>query len=110
VSTRTPDDVLTELRWTRTELMKGSDALKEAELNAERAEEAAQLAFDKVLMTAEGSIPDKQALARAASTEERDVAFIARAEYNRVKSKIRGWETSLVSYQAELKWMRDEGA
>lgn len=106
----TPDEVLNAIRNTRGGLLKGSQAIHDAELAAERAEESAQLALDKALMTAEGSIPEKQAIARAASTAERDLAFIARAEYNRVKSKIRGLESALMSLQAELKWMRDEGA
>lgn len=108
--TRTPDLVAEEIRATRNELQKGSDALYAAELKAERAEDVAQLAFDKVLLTAEGSIPEKQAQARLESQEERDRAFIARAEFNRVKTKIRVLETSLMTLQSELKWLRDEGA
>lgn len=107
---RTPDDVLTEIRDTRAELTRGSAFLYDSELKAERAEDAAQLAFDSALMTAEGSIPEKQALARLASVKERDEAFVARAEFNRVKAKIRALESALMSLQAELKWMKEEGA
>lgn len=106
----TPDEILAAIRATRVELMKGPDYLQEAELAAERAEDAAQLAFDRVLMQADGSIPEKQAQARAASVEERDAAFVARAVHNRVRAKIRALEASLVSLQAELKWAREEGA
>lgn len=107
---RTPADVLDMIRQTRHELMRGPDYLQEAELAAERAEAAHQLAFDKVLMQVDGSIPEKQAQARAAVVEEQDAAFIARATYNRVRAKIRALESSLVSLQAELKWMKEEGA
>lgn len=110
MTVRTPDVVAEEIRATRHELQKGSDALYAAELKAERAEDAAQLALDKALLTAEGSIPEKQAQARMASGVERDEAFIARAEFNRVKTKIRTLETSLMTLQSELKWMREEGA
>lgn len=106
----TPSEVLDMIRRTRAELLRGADYLQEAELAAERAEDAAQLAFDKVLMQVDGSIPERQAQARAASVEERDAGFIARATYNRVKTKIRALEASLVSLQTELKWMREEGA
>jgi len=106
----TPDEVLAAIRATRAELNRGPDHLHETELAAERAEDAAQLAFDKVLMQADGSIPEKQAQARAASVGERDAAFIARAAHNRVRAKIRALEASLVSLQAELKWAREEGA
>ena len=108
--TRTPDDVLTEIRNTRMALLGGPDRLQETELAAERAEEVAQLAFDKVLLTAEGSIPERQAQARKESVKERDAAFIARASHNRVRAKIRALESALVSLQAELKWAREEGA
>jgi hypothetical protein len=108
--TRTPDDVLTEIRQTRTHLERGSSALYDAELKAERAEDAAQLALDKALLLAEGSVPEKQAHARLASASERDVAFIARAELNRVKAKIRSMESTLMSLQSELKYMKEEGA
>lgn len=107
---RLPDDVLNEIRATRIELLRGPDALQDLEIAAERAEDAAQLAFDKILMQVDGSIPEKQAQARAGSVEERDAAFVARAAFNRAKSKIRGLESALVSLQAELRWAREEGA
>lgn len=107
---RTPDVVALDIRTARGELQKGSDALYAAEMKAERATDAAKLAEDKALLTAEGSIPEKQAHARIASADLRDEAFIARAEFNRVKTKIRTLETSLMTLQSELKWMREEGA
>lgn len=107
---RTPDDVLNEIRTARGVLEQGSSKLYESELAAERAEDAAQLAFDRELLTADGSVPEKQAQARLASAAERDQAFIARAELNRVKSKIRALEQTMMSLQSELRWMRDEGA
>lgn len=107
---RTPDELLTEIVKARHELMRGSHALYEAELAAERAEDAAQLASDRVYMTADGSVEDRKAAGRAASQEERDAAFVARAEFNRIKQKIRALESSLVSLQSELRWAREAGA
>lgn len=107
---RTPDQILLEIAQARQQLERGSDALYDSELEAERAEDAAQLAFDAVLMQSEGSIPEKQAKARAASVVERDAGFVARATYNRVRAKIRALETSLMTLQAELKWAREAGA
>ena len=108
--TRTPDDVLSEIFNTRHDLTRGADALFASELTAERAEDAAQLAFDRTFMTAEGSIPERQAAARGSSVVERDAAFIARAEHNRIRSKIRALEATLVSLQSELKWAKEAGA
>lgn len=107
---RTPEDVLTDIRQTRTELERGSAFLYDAELKAERAEDAAHLALDSALLNADGSIPEKQAHARLASAGARDGAFIARAEFNRVKAKIRYLESALMSLQSELRWMKEMGA
>lgn len=106
----TPDDVLRSIRDTRAELLRGPGVLHDAELAAERAEATAQLAVDKAMLTAEGSIPDRAAQARAVTVEVRDGAFVARAVHTRIKAKIRALESALVSLQAELKWMKDEGA
>ncbi len=108
--TRTPDTVLGEIHNLRALLAKAPDAQYEAELKAERAEDAAQLALDKALLVAEGSVPEKQAQARIQSAAERDAAFIARAELNRIKTKTRGLESGLMTLQSELKWLREEGA
>jgi hypothetical protein len=107
---RTPDDILTEIRGVRTTLLKGSDALRDTELAAERAELAADLAADKAFMVTEGSIPVREIAGREHSQTERDAAFVARAEFNRVKAKMRHYEAALVSLQAELKWARESGA
>ena len=107
---RTPDDVLEEIRSVRAKLNQASEAIATSRLKAERADLAADLSFDKAFMVAEGSIPERQAVGRAASAAERDVAFIAAAEFDRVKAKTRHLEASLTSLQTELKWMRGEGA
>lgn len=41
---------------------------------------------------------------------ERDAAYVARAEHNRIRSKIKALEVSLMSLQSELKWAREAGA
>lgn len=106
----TPDDVLDQIRQTRFDLLRGPDIVHEAELAADRAQEAYQTAFDKALMTADGTIPQREAAARAASAAEHDAAFVAKAAFNRGKSKLRTLEAALVSLQAELKHLREEGA
>lgn len=107
---RTPEDVLTEIRNTRTQLMRASDAIAKAKYLADKSDLNADLEFDKAFMTAEGSIPERQAVGRAVSVAARDEAFIAASEFERVKSKTRHLEASLTSLQTELKWMRGEGA
>ena len=108
--TRTPDDILREINLHRVELSRGSAALYEAELKAERATDRAKLVENAAFMNASGSIPERQAVAHAAAVDERDVAYVARAEFNRVRSKIRSLEAALVSLQSELRWSREAGA
>lgn len=107
---RTPDDVVAEIRQTRGELLRGSSAIYDAEVKADIAALVAQKTEDLAFINAEGSVEFKKAAARIASEEESAAAAIARAEFNRIKVKIRGLESALVSLQAELKWMKEEGA
>jgi hypothetical protein len=107
---KTPDEVVAEIYRVRAEIARGPEAIEKAELEAERAADVAKLAEDKALLTAEGSVPEKQAKARLASIAERDEAFIARARLNRMKLKARGLEGDAMLLQSVLKWMRGEGA
>ena len=107
---RTPDEVVDDIRKTRGELLRGSSAIYDAETAAELAELAAQKAEDLAFINGEGSVELRKAAARLAAEEATTEAVIARAGHNRVKTKIRGLESALVSLQAELKWMKEEGA
>ena len=107
---RTPEHVVEDIRQTRAELLRGSSAIYDAETAAELAELAAQKAEDLAFINAEGSVELKKAAARLAAAEDAEAAVIARAGLNRVKTKIRGLESALVSLQAELKWLVSEGA
>ena len=108
--TRTPDHVLADIRTTRAELLRGSSAIYDAETKAEALDLETQAAEDSAFLTAEGSVEARKAVARAAAMESEYAARIARAEFNRVKVKIRALESALVSLQSELRWLRDEGA
>ena len=106
---RTPDHVLSEIRATRKLMLAGSSSLKDAEIAANRADLAADLAFDRAFMTATGTLDERKAVAREKSQAERDAAFIAIAEHSRVKAKLRHVESALMSLSSELKWMKEEG-
>ena len=108
--TRTPDDVLTEIHGLRAELMRGPDVIRDLEVAAERAEFAHQLALDEALMQATGTVDDRKAAARLSASELADVAFIARASFNRARAKVRAIESSLMTLQSELRHMKDAGA
>ncbi len=92
------------------EQSKAHDAIEKLEIDAERAELDAQSVIDKVFLTAEGSIPEKQALAREKSIYERDAAIIARAAFNRAKMKAKFLESETMRLMAVLKSIQIEGA
>ncbi len=108
--TRTPDVVLDDLRGVRREIARGSDFLFDAEVKAENAELAAQKAEDLAFFANEGSVDARKAAARLAAESELTQALVARAEYNRVKAKIKALELEQTSLQTELKYMVGEGA
>lgn len=104
----TPDQVRAQITAFLLEQSKGPQAHYEAELKADRAEDAYQLAFDKAYLTAEGSIEDRKAVARLATLELRDIYGVAKAEFGRIKLKIRQLDSSLMASQSLLKSMMQE--
>ena len=64
------------------EIKRGEKKLAEATLAADSAEARA-------LLDAAGTVVDRQAMAKLSSEAERFAEAIARAEYNRVKTKLR---------------------
>jgi hypothetical protein len=108
--TRTPDVVLDDLRMVRGGISRGPDKLYDAEVNAETLELAAQKAEDVAFFMNEGSVDARKAAARLAAEAELTAAVVARAEYNRVRAKIKALELEQMSLQTELKYMVGEGA
>lgn len=108
--TRTPDDVLVDLRTVRAGLAQGSERLYAAEVNAETLELAAQKAEDLAFFANEGSVDARKAAARLAAEDELSAAIVARAEHNRVKARIKALELEQTSLQTEMKYLVGEGA
>ena len=106
----TPDEMRTEILSLVSEQAKGPDAHYEAEIAAERAEDAYQAALDKEFLTAEGNVEERKAVARLATADLRDKAIIARAVHGRVKLKIRALDSSIMASQGVLKSMMRDGA
>lgn len=105
-----PDEVRQLILALVAKQVQGPDAHYNAEVKAEQAEADASKAFDMAFMTAEGNIEERKAQARLQTEAQRDAAFIARAEHNRVKLKIQQINNSVVAYQAVLKSMLADGA
>lgn len=110
----TPDEIRTEILKVRADLLRGPDAVRDAEVLAEQWELAAEKTFDLEFLTP-GSDPKetveaKKARARLASADTREQASVYRAAYNRAKTKVRQLETELFALQAVLKSIQIEGA
>jgi len=100
---KTPDSVIQELVGIRAEAAKGVDAQYRAEVKLAEATLAAETAEAKALLTAEGTVVDRQAMAKLKSGEERLNADIAKAEFNRVKTKLRLLEQAQMSVQTQAR-------
>lgn len=104
-----PGDVVRELAQLRADSERGISILAEAEqkyvllsLEAEKVEALA-------LLQAEGTIPDRQAIAKIQSLEARQAAELAKVEVNRVKTKLKHLSEAQMAVQTsgrmvELQW------
>ena len=100
---QTPDSVIGELVAIRAEASKGADALYRAEVKLAEAMLAADKKEASALIAAEGTVVDRQAIAKLKSADERLAADIAKAEMNRVKTKLKILSEQQMSVQTEAR-------
>lgn len=100
---KTPDSIMAELVEIRAEAQKGVDALYNAELKLAELTLAADTAEARALLEAEGNVAERQAHAKIASGDAKLEHDIARAEYNRVKTKMRILEQAQMSVQTQAR-------
>lgn len=100
---KTPDGIIRELVDIRSEASKGIDALYNAELKLAQASLDADTAEAKALLLAEGNVAERQAQAKIESAEARHNEAIAKAEFNRVRTKLKVLEQSQMSVQTQAR-------
>lgn len=100
---KTPDSIISELVEIRAEAAKGVDALHNAEIKLAEASLAADTAEAKALLEAEGNVAERQAHAKIISADAKFQADVARAEYNRVRTKMKILEQSQMSVQSQAR-------
>jgi hypothetical protein len=105
-----PDEIRELMFQIRHELRRAPDAVRDAELDAERADLEADRVFDSALLQAVGNVEERKAQARLAASDARAAAVIARAVFNRAKTKLRALETEMMMLQSVLKSVQLEGA
>lgn len=99
----TPDAIIAQLVDIREQAARGVSAQYEAEKKLAEATLAADTAEARALLDAAGTVVDRQAMAKLASEKERFAEAIARAEYNRVKTKLRLLEQAQMSVQTQAR-------
>jgi len=109
----TPSQVITQLHLIQAEAAKGVGALYDAECRLADAENAFERTLQLAFINAQGTVADRTAVSRLQAADDRLKADLAKAEYNRVKTKLKQLELAQMSTQsigrqieAEIKGLR----
>jgi hypothetical protein len=104
--------VLLEIQRQIAELIaensKGATALFDAEKSLAEAEYELDTIEAKAFISAEGSVADRQAIARLKSAQVRLERDLRKAELNRIKVKVKSIETALMALATQAKLMQAE--
>lgn len=87
---------------------RGVEALYEAEIDLARAESDLDKAEANAFVSGSGSVAERQALAKLASSELRFERDVAKAKVNRVRMKMRSIESELMAIATAAKVMQAE--
>jgi hypothetical protein len=105
----TPGGIIDELRRLMAEIEKGASALYDAECKLADADSAFDKAVSLAFLNSEGTVADRQAVAKLQAVEQKLAADLARAEFNRVKTKMKTLSDqstmmAVISRNVELQW------
>jgi len=105
----TPGQIIRELERIRQQSEKGIDLLAQAETKYLELEAEADKLEHSELLKAQGTVVDRQAIAKLKSADARFQADLAKVEINRIKSKIKHLSESLMAVMAagklvEMEW------
>ncbi len=103
-----PSQIMSELEELTRLNKKGIDALYEAEERLAQAERTLDLTEAQSFLEAQGTVADRQALARLEAADARYDRDIAKAQVNRVKTKMRQIEQEIMSVATRAKMVQAE--
>jgi len=107
-----PADTMTgivqELHRIRAEVQKGISVLYDTECKLADAENAYERELQLAFINAQGTIADRTAISRLQASEKRLQADLAKAEWNRVKAKLKALETAQMGIQTSARLMETE--
>jgi len=104
----TPKEVIRELEKIRNQSEQGISLLAEAEVKYLTLASAADRLEATELLSAQGTIVDRQAVAKLKAMDSRFEADLAKVELNRIKAKIRHLSESQMAVMAagkvQIEW------
>lgn len=103
-----PSDIARELLELTQTNKKGVDALYEAEINLARNEADLDKAEAGAFIQAAGSVAERQAIAKLECAELRFERDLAKAQVNRVRTKMRTIESQIMAQATVAKIMQAE--
>jgi len=104
----TPKEVIRELEKIRNQSEQGIALLAEAEIKYLELASAADRVEATELLSAQGTIVDRQAVAKLKAMDVRFEADLAKVELNRIKAKIRHLSESQMAVMAAGKLIQME--
>jgi len=104
----TPKEVIRELEKIRNQSEQGIALLAEAEVKYLELASAADRVEATELLSAQGTIVDRQAVAKLKAMDSRFEADLAKVELNRIKAKIRHLSESQMAVMAAGKLIQME--
>jgi hypothetical protein len=103
-----PSQLLKEIQELNATNRNGTQALYEAEVRLAEADNELDTIEAKAFLNAQGTVADRQALARLEAADARLKRDIAKAEVNRIRVKLRAIESGLMANATMAKIMDTE--
>lgn len=104
----TPSELIKELAELTQESRRGAEALFTAEIALAEAEHELDLVEQRAFMKYQGTVADRNAMARLDAADARLQRDLRRAEANRIKVKIKGLESALMAVATQAKLINVE--
>lgn len=103
-----PSQIVEEIARLTQENSRGAEALYEAEVALAEAEHELDLIEQRAFIKAQGTVADRTALAKLESADARLARDLKRAQFNRIKTKIKTIETSLMGMGTQVRLVQAE--
>lgn len=103
-----PSNIISELQELIQINRKGVDALFEAEQELAEKENALDKVESQAFLDAQGTVADRQALARLEAADARFARDLSKAKVNRIRTKLRVIESAIMANATMSKIMQAE--